>query len=244
MSAIEPVELLHVAADAVADALGELEDWSLVGRDHASQYAHDLVADEAALEVLGDAGVRIISEESGRSGPVDADITVVVDPVDGSTNASLGLPHWVTSFCAVDADGPLAAVVLAPASGERFEAVRGGGARLDGEPIRPRPPVEIAKAVVGVTGPARPKGWWQTRSLGAAALDLCYVACGRLDAFSASFGLAPWDYAGGVLMCREAGAVVEAVGGRDLFDLSDDARRRVVAASHPALLAALRDPAG
>ena len=130
------LEVLHDTASAVAAALGALEDWGLAGtRD--GQYRSDLAADAAALSVLEKAGLGVMSEESGSpTGP--GEVVVVIDPVDGSTNAARGIPWFATSLCAVDADGPWVAVVVDQASGVRFEAVRGGGARQDGLPIRPR----------------------------------------------------------------------------------------------------------
>jgi fructose-1,6-bisphosphatase/inositol monophosphatase family enzyme len=223
--------------DAVGAGLRDLDDWGLAGTS-AGQYRSDLVADQAALDVLGRAGFSVLSEESGlhRAG----DITVVIDPVDGSTNASRGLPWWATSVCAVDNDGPVAAVVANQATGTRFEAVRGGGASRDGDPIAPTGCQTMNRAIVAFSGyPSRYLGWSQYRSLGAAALDICAVACGQLDAFidCASRSLAPWDYLGAVLVCREAGAHVAEAFDRDLFVLHPDARRTVVAASTPELMA-------
>ena len=121
------LEVLHATATAIAGALGDLDDWGLAGTVDG-QYRHDLAADAAGLAVLADAGVGVLSEESGTQG-LERDIVVVIDPVDGSTNASHGIPWFATSLCAVDADGPRVALVVNQASGVRFEAVRGGGAR-------------------------------------------------------------------------------------------------------------------
>jgi myo-inositol-1(or 4)-monophosphatase len=96
-------------------------------------------------------------------------------------------------------------------------------------------------AIVALSGyPKRWLGWSQYRALGAAALDLCAVAAGQLDAFidCASRSLAPWDYLGGLLVCQEAGAFVQEAFGRDLVTRQPDARRTVVAAATPGLLAA------
>src|SRR5579872_1262171 len=111
------VAVLHEAATAVGEALRGLVDWGLAGADPA-QYRHDVVADKAALEVLRGAGLGVVSEESGDHGS-DAPIVVVLDPVDGSTNASRGLPWWNTSLCALDGAGPRAAVVLNHPTGAR-----------------------------------------------------------------------------------------------------------------------------
>src|SRR6516162_8294099 len=100
----EVLGALHDAATAVRSALDRLADWGPAGAaDH--QYTHDLVADGAAVPVLRRAGFGVVSEESGVHDP-GAAIVVVLDPVDGSTNASRGLPWWNTSLCALDRDGP------------------------------------------------------------------------------------------------------------------------------------------
>jgi fructose-1,6-bisphosphatase/inositol monophosphatase family enzyme len=237
------VEVLHAAADAVHAALAEVEDWSPTtdrGTPH-TQYAIDLVADGPVLDVVLANGLGALSEESGRHHP-DREITVVIDPVDGSTNASRRIPWYATSLCAMDADGPRAALVVNQASGERFEAVRGQGARCDGRPIRPTACTDLEDAVVGLCGyPRHHLGWRQFRALGAAALDLCAVAAGRLDGYvDVTPGIhGPWDYLGGLLICAEAGALVSDGDGRDLHALDHAARRAPVAAATPELLAAL-----
>ncbi|MEM8904140.1 MAG: inositol monophosphatase [Actinomycetota bacterium] len=223
------LSLLNDAADRAAAALGDNADWSLVARDHAAQYGHDLVADAAVLEVLDGSGVRILSEESGWSGEEDAAVTVIVDPVDGSTNASLGIPHWCVSLLAVDADGPVAAVVLNPVNGERYTALAGGGARLGGGEIHASERTELRSAVIGLTGtPTGSPGWAQFRAMGSAAMDMCFVAAGRLDGFWARYGLALWDYGGAALVCQEAGATVGLRSGSPLYELGDGRRQVLV----------------
>jgi len=232
--------VLHDAASAVADALGDLADWGLAGT-RESQYRSDLVADAAAVSVLDRAGLGIMSEESGTHRG-DRDVVVVIDPVDGSTNAARGIPWFATSLCAVDADGPLVSLVVNQASGIRFEAVRGGGAHKDGDPILPSGCASLDQAIVGFSGyPPRYLGWHQYRSLGAAALDLCAVAEGVLDGYAVVGGsqLGSWDYLGGLLICTEAGAVVGESQGRDLVTLNHAARRTPVAGSTSALMEAL-----
>ena len=232
------LEVLHDVVSAVASSLEGLADWGLAGtRD--GQYRSDLVADRAALDVIRRAGFGALSEESGLH-DADQPVLVVLDPVDGSTNASRGIPWWATSVCALDADGPLAAVVANQAVGVRFEATRGGGARRDGHPVRPSRCETMGESIVGLSGyPRRWLGWSQYRAMGAAALDICAVACGQTDAFidCASRSLAPWDYLGALLVCQEAGAQVGEAFGRDLVVRDHEARRAVVAAATPALLA-------
>lgn len=229
--------LLDEAADAIVTALGRHDDWGLAGT-RAGQYRSDLAADAAVLEVLDRAGVGVLSEESGRHRP-DAPITVVVDPLDGSTNASRGIPWFATSLCAVDGDGPLAAVVVNLVSGERFAAARDAGATRDGERLTPSAEITLGHALVGLSGlPPRNLGWKQFRALGAVALDLCAVASGTLDGYvdCSPSAHGSWDYLGGLLVCQEAGAVVVDAEGRDLVVLDHGARRTPVAAGTRALL--------
>jgi len=231
------LEVLHQTATAIAEALGDLDDWGLAGTK-ADQYRHDLAADAAAMSVLDEAGVGVLSEESGER-RTEEELVVVVDPVDGSTNASKGIPWFSTSLCAVDAEGARAALVVNLASGIRYEAVRGGGARKDGLPLRPSGCERLGEAIVAFSGyPPRYFGWLQYRCLGSAALDLCAVADGVLDGYAVVGGskLGSWDYLGGMLVCTEAGAAVGEAEGRDLVTLSHGDRRAPFAAATPALL--------
>ena len=240
-----PAELLalfDVASEAQRNAVLPLTGAARRARtDVPGQYALDLVADAVVLDVLLPAGVAVVSEESGRSGPSDAAITVVVDPVDGSTNCSRTIPYWAISLCALDADGPLAAFVANQATGERFTAVRGGGAWADGVQIEPSKVTTIADSMVAVGHlPEHHLGWKQFRAMGSCALALCDVAAGRFDGyFGLRVGEAPWDYLGGLLICTEAGAHVIDADGRALATTDPDARRDLIAAGTPELLAEL-----
>jgi myo-inositol-1(or 4)-monophosphatase len=232
------LELLDDAATAVRAAVTDLTDWGLAGT-RAGQYKCDLAADAAVLDVLRRAPVGVLSEESGLSDG-DRDVVVVVDPIDGSTNAAAGLPWFATSLCAVDGDGPLAAVVVNQATGTRFRAIRGAGATIDGQATAPLKTAALHDAFVGLSGlPDHHLGWRQYRALGASALDICAVAAGVLDAFIDCTRVpahGPWDYLGAMLVCREAGAVVTDRYGEDLVVLEHAARRTPVAASSQALL--------
>lgn len=231
------LRLLTDVADAVAVALAGVEDWGLAGT-RPGQHHSDLAADAAALRVLDPAPVGILSEESGRRHP-DREITVVVDPLDGSTNAAHRIPWYATSLCAVDASGPRVAVVRDQARGTTWTAVRGGGARRDGEMIAPSTCSAMSEALVALSGlPAQWLGWRQYRALGAAALDLCLVASGVVDAYldCSVDAHGPWDYLGGLLVCQEAGAVVADARGRNLVALGHADRRTPVAAATPQLL--------
>jgi myo-inositol-1(or 4)-monophosphatase len=239
-----PDELLAVFDDAAEAARTALEPLTGAARRERTkrpgQYALDLVADAAVLPVLHQAGVSVVSEESGRSGRDDAPITVVLDPVDGSTNCSRYIPYWSISLCAVDADGPLCAVVTNQATGVRTTAARGAGAWRNGDEIAPSAVRRVEDAVVAFSGmPKQRLPWKQLRSLGSAALELCDVASGALDAYLTSW-LSPWDYLGGLLVCREAGASVVDAHDGELLVTDPDARRQLVAAATPELLDAVR----
>jgi fructose-1,6-bisphosphatase/inositol monophosphatase family enzyme len=234
-------ELLAILTETVAavrTALDGLADWGPAGT-RPGQYRSDIAADTAALAVLRRAGLGVLSEESGPH-DLDRDLVVALDPVDGSTNAARGLPWFATSLCVVDADGARMALVVNQATGERFEAVRGGGALRNGRPMGPTACRRLGDAVLGMTGyPPVDLGWRQMRSLGAAALDLCAVACGHLDAYvdCSNHAHSPWDYLGGMLVCQEAGASVAEAGDRQLVTLGWTDRRVPVAAATPELLA-------
>ncbi len=231
------LSLLGDVADAVAAALRTQRDWGMSGgRD--GQYALDLTADDAALAVLRSAGVGVLSEESGLEDHGTGEI-VIIDPVDGSTNCSRGIPWYATSLCLVDRDGPSVALVVNQASGVRFWAERGGGAFCDGVPLHPSACSSIGDAIVGLNGlPPANLGYAQSRVLGAVALDLCLVAAGVLDGYIDCINDAHgvWDYAGGALICAEAGAVVVDAWDRELYTITHQARRTPVAAASAGLL--------
>lgn len=231
----EILGLCRRAANAVAAALRSLDDWHAPG-ERPGQYRLDLSADAAARAVLEGGGLVVWSEEADFPGrPVEPALVAVLDPVDGSTNASRGLPVWATSIALLDRGGVRAALVQNQVTGERFTALRGKGAWRNGQPIRregssARP---TDGPIVAVNGRAlaglRSRQW---RSFGSAALELCWVAAGALDGYvDCSSGLSPWDYLGALLVCREVGVVLADAEGRDLERVEPGERRRVVAGS-------------
>ncbi|GAC1525631.1 MAG: inositol monophosphatase family protein [Thermoleophilaceae bacterium] len=150
----------------------------------------------------------------------------VVDPLDGTTNYLYGLPAWCVSVALEDAEGGLVGVVHDPVRAETFSAYRGGGARLDGTAISVRDHDELATALVatgfGYESDVRaaqaekllhvlPKVR-DIRRGGAAALDLAWVAAGRLDGYFER-GLKPWDWGAGRLLIGEAGGRVRDLDG-------------------------------
>jgi myo-inositol-1(or 4)-monophosphatase len=232
--------LLHEVADAVATAMRTVTDWGPSGvRD--GQYALDVTADEAALAVLRRAGVGVLSEESGFDRG-DGGEVVVIDPIDGSTNASRGLPWFATSLCLVDDQGPAAALVVNQATGVRYSAVRGEGAFCGERRLRPSGCTQLSDAIVIVSAvPPADVGWAQFRALGACALDLCAVADGTVDGY-VDFGMdqhGVWDYLGGWLICREAGIDVVDAFERPLLHMNHADRRTPVGAATPQLQTAL-----
>jgi myo-inositol-1(or 4)-monophosphatase len=155
------------------------------------------------------------TERAGSTG-----LTWVCDPLDGTTNYLYGLPQWAVSVAVEDADGPLAACVFDPSRDEAFTAARGEGAVLNGRPIRVSASRELATSLIGTgfayqaevraaQGARMRDVLAQVRDIrraGSAALDLAWVACGRLDGFFES-GIQHWDYAGGMLLVPEAGGL-------------------------------------
>jgi fructose-1,6-bisphosphatase/inositol monophosphatase family enzyme len=240
--------LFDVAAAAQRGALATLGPTERRARtDRPGQYRLDLVADAAVVPVLHAAGARVLSEESGWTGPDDAELTVVVDPVDGSTNCARGIPYWAISLCALDADGPWCALVQNGATGARYTAVRGQGAHLDQRALAPSATTDVERAVVALSGwPPVPLAWRQFRALGSAALALCDVAAGHLDGYLDGHPNqhAPWDYLGALLVGREAGALVADADGRELVVTDADARRQLLAAGTKELLEHLQRGTG
>lgn len=145
----------------------------------------------------------------------------VLDPVDGTANLIHGLAYSAISLALVEADRPVLGVVYNPYTRELFSARQGGGAFLNGKPIRVSQTDNLAQALVAVgTAPGARQEAPETfrrmarvyaacqdiRRMGAASLELCAVACGRLEGFYESH-LKPWDYAAGMLLVQEAGGM-------------------------------------
>jgi len=168
--------------------------------------------------------------EEGTRDRLDAEYRWYIDPLDGTTNFAHGFPHFCVSMglehrtagLAPEHDGPIVAgVIYDPMRDELFTAERGKGAFLNGKPIHVSSVPELGEALVATGFPSRKRHenpnihFYQeftlrshgVRRAGSAALDLAYVACGRMDAFW-EFGLNPWDTAAGFLLVEEAGGMV------------------------------------
>jgi myo-inositol-1(or 4)-monophosphatase len=191
--------------------------------DHASE--------EALLGFLSRRfpGAAILAEESGASGRRAGGLEFFVDPLDGTTNYAHGLPHFAVNIGVSDAGGLAAGATYDPLRDELWTAARGRGATLNGAPVVHSGRAELKGALL-VTGfpydvhqryeePLRMFGAFirrarAVRRFGSAALDLAYVACGRFDGFWEP-RLKPWDVAPGILIAREAGAIVTDLEGGD-----------------------------
>jgi myo-inositol-1(or 4)-monophosphatase len=184
----------------------------------------------------------LIGEEGSRTSPANGR-TWIVDPLDGTVNFLYGLRTWAVSIALEDAEGLAVGVVFNPVDGECFSAVRGEGAALNGRPIHVTGCSSLDRAMVatGFSYEARHRAEQagllvrllpeirDLRRAGAAALDLAYVAAGRVDAFYER-GLKRWDEAAGRLLVKEAGGVIEDLPGEP---------RGVLAAATEALHVAL-----
>lgn len=228
---IAMLEVARRAADAAArthrEGRGRFDpgQWTEKGRsDFVTEV--DVESERRIVEIIRDTFPThdVMAEEgtddsaSGTSG-----IRWIIDPLDGTTNWLHGYPEYAVSLAAEDEEGLLVGLVLNSATGERFEATRGGGATLDGEPIQVSTVADLEHALVGTGFPFKQldvlpdylatfervlRTTSGIRRAGAAALDLCDLACGRLDAFF-EYWLMPWDVAAGALIVREAGGVFE-----------------------------------
>lgn len=197
-----------------------------------TQYHLDLEADAVAVSLLTAAGYQVVSEESGTTG--HGEFTVVVDPIDGSTNCDRGVPFYATSLAVLRGDELVAGLVRNQATGTEFYGERGSGATRDGHPIAVSGCTSLADAVVAWSGsPRRNLAWNQNRALGAASLEICLVADGSLDAFGVAGNslLHPWDYLAGLVIAQESGAAVLDYQGDDLVTVERVPRRPLFAAS-------------
>ncbi|HEX6979335.1 MAG TPA: inositol monophosphatase family protein [Alphaproteobacteria bacterium] len=171
-----------------------------------------------------------LREESGAEAGSDPHHRWIIDPLDGTTNFLHGIPHFCISV-ALERDGEIiAGMVYEPLKDELFYAEKGAGAFMNDRRLRVSARPHLGDAVIGTGIPFRGRGDHPrylrmleavmantagVRRMGAAALDLAYVAAGRFDGFF-EFGLSPWDVAAGILLVREAGGFVSEIeGGND-----------------------------
>jgi len=169
----------------------------------------------------------ILAEEGGESGP-KSDVVWIIDPLDGTTNFLHGFPHFAVSI-GIQVKGKLEhGVIYAPCTQDLYIASRGVGATLNNRKMRVSKTKDLDQALIGTGVPIRAQNLDAyipmlrkvvattagVRRAGSAALDLAYVAAGRLDAFW-ELNLKPWDIAAGLLMVQEAGGMVSEIYGAE-----------------------------
>ncbi|HHS98576.1 MAG TPA: inositol monophosphatase [Chloroflexi bacterium] len=215
------VEVAHEAGTLLRERFGHVQRVAFKGEVNPVTEA-DTEAETLICTRLREAfpDHRILAEEGGGDEWREPGPPIwLVDPLDGTNNFAHGFPHIAVSLALVDRERPVVGVIYDPLRDETFAARAGGGATLNGEPIRVSQVRRLADAFLATGFPydrrtapdnnvarldhflRRSQG---VRRAGAAALDLAYVACGRFDGFW-EIRLKPWDVAAGVLLVREAG---------------------------------------
>jgi myo-inositol-1(or 4)-monophosphatase len=228
-----PDELLELAIEVAHEAgAGLREDFARLGEGGL-----EISAKSTPTDLVSDADVRTeqlirqrltaarpddaILGEEGDDRPGTTGLRWVVDPLDGTINFLFGIPVWCVTISCEDADGTLAGVVYDPMREETWSATRDGAALLDGTELHGPRTTELAQALVAtgfgydaevrraqavIAARLLPEVR-DLRRLGAAAIDLAWTACGRLDAYY-EHGLNAWDLAAGGLICERAGLAV------------------------------------
>jgi myo-inositol-1(or 4)-monophosphatase len=247
------IDAVRKAGRALARDFGEVENLQVSLKGPGDFVS---MADKRAEKILREAlekarpGYGFLMEEAGVVEGSDRTHRWLIDPLDGTTNFLHGIPHFAISL-ALERDGALiAGVVFNPVTNELYHAERGKGAFLDDRRLRVAARNDLAQAVVGTGIPHIGRGAHEpyvrelaavmgraagVRRMGAAALDLAYVAAGRFDAFW-EHGLSPWDIGAGILLVREAGGFVTDFSGRDGMLHSGD-----IVAGNEAMQKALRE---
>ncbi len=182
----------------------------------------DLECEEAIVEAVRKNFPRhlILAEERHTGADVLSDHLWIIDPLDGTNNYAHAIPHFCVSIAYAEAGKPLAGVVYDPVRNELFSSIKGKGAFLNGKRIEVSRTKNVSESII-TTGFYYDRGKLMERTLesihslfkadirgirrlGSAALDLCWVACGRFDGYF-EYRLSPWDFAAGMLLVREAG---------------------------------------
>ena len=217
------VKAARLAGNVLLRSINKLDALNVVQKermDYASEVDSD--AEKVIIKELRRAypDYGFVGEESGAQ--INGRYTFVIDPLDGTSNYLRGFPHYCVSIALVDNGEPIDAVIFDPLRNELFTASRGGGAVLNDKKIRVADRKDLGGTVVCTGFPPRERARASAqlkcldsllvqaedvRRTGSAALDLAYVACGRLDAYFEA-GVKAWDIAAGVLLVREAGGKV------------------------------------
>jgi myo-inositol-1(or 4)-monophosphatase len=217
------IEAALQGAEVIRAAAGELGTVRTKSTPTDPVTSLDIAAEQAIRAVLAQRTphAAVLGEEVGGIRGSDG-MGWVIDPIDGTVNLTYDLPVMSVSVAATLGDVPVAGAVVDVLRGEVFSAARDEGARLDGTAISPSAASTLSAALVGTGFSYSPEGRAaeasyvvrvlpaarDIRCFGSAALNLCWVGCGRLDGFYQR-GMQYWDYAAGELIAREAGATIE-----------------------------------
>ena len=232
------------AAEEAAEAAGSLirQNWLKAKEIHYKSSINlvtevDRQAEERIVQILQKhfPDHSILAEEQTTIAGSQSEYRWIVDPLDGTTNFAHSYPHFSVSIALERGGEVILSLVYDPLREERFRAIRGQGASLNGEAIQTSKVAELDKALLATGFPydrreradlylaffkafmVRCQG---TRRNGSAALDLCYLACGRVDGFW-EFKLHPWDTAAGSLIVQEAGGMLSDFSGNP-FSISGE----------------------
>lgn len=226
------IRAARAAGNVIARKIDRIDSVK-IDRKQRSDFVTD-VDQEAESEIIGILKKAfpdhsVLGEESGQLGATDSDFRWIIDPLDGTSNFIHGVPHMCVSI-ALEHKGRLdQAVIYDPLRQELFTASRGEGAWLDNKRLRVSKSSVMDATLLGHNHPYRPgvdlkfhlaflqhvtESAGAIRRTGSAALDLAYLAAGRMDGVWA-FGMQPWDIAAGALIVREAGGLINDADGSD-----------------------------
>jgi fructose-1,6-bisphosphatase/inositol monophosphatase family enzyme/8-oxo-dGTP pyrophosphatase MutT (NUDIX family) len=206
------------------------------------QYYLDIVADDSAIEIFSGYGISVLSEESGITDN-NSRYMAILDPIDGSTNASNGLPMFCTSILILCDNLPVLGFIDSRKFNFEIYAMEEGRIFLNAKPLIMLPEVNLEDSIVSFSGyPKEWAGWKQSRSLGSAALEIAFVATGSLGAyFDASYdGLAIWDYAAGLYIAKCLGYSIDETLGRNLLIYETEIRRHPIVGNNDKLVNSLK----
>lgn len=234
------MELLETACEAARIGGAILQEWRHKFTAREKNPADlvteaDVASEKAIYEFVSDRfpDHRFLGEEGLDKGDPESPLRWIIDPLDGTSNYVHGFPYYAVSIGVEEQGELVAGAVYDPTRDEMFTAASGQGAHLNGEPITVSPQEDLAHALCMASLPVKSdrshpavqqflrilEAAQHVQRTGSAALNLCGVACGRVEAFW-STSLKPWDMAAGAIIVQEAGGQVTTTGG-DTFDVNE-----------------------
>ena len=222
------IEAARKAGKFIMDNLGKVKQVEIKKNINDLVTEIDMGSERIIRETLEKTGAKVLGEESWKEGRWDE--AFIVDPLDGTLNFVHGLPFFSISIAFFEKGKVRHGVVFSPATDEMFYAEVGKGAFLNGEKIKVSDKKDLSETLF-VTGwpydthltektfktiEIMMKKVQEVRILGSAALELCYIACGKMDGYW-EFGLEVWDVAAGSLIAKEAGAIVAGITKEDFL---------------------------